>query len=573
MKLLLLLLACAWAKPGVPQIRWAERNYALVSLNPQAVSYENLIVGVHDSVSMSVEWDVWFGSTGESAFLLVDGDVVKEGSRDDLDRRRLDYDIAKGGRFQVAVRLCDEQGCSESDAVEVVVADTDGSHLPSIPYVWEANNKPYSRSTDHLVIGAYFVEWGVYDRQFPADRIPIPNLTHLLYGFVPMCGGDGINDALKQVPGSFEALQRSCEGRDDFKVSIHDIWGALQKPQKGVEAYSEMYKGNFGQLMAIRKHNPHLTILPSIGGWTLSDPFYQLNDTIKRKVFVESVEEFLETWKFFDGVDIDWEFPGGKGANPALGNVTVDGVTYQALLGDLRSMLDGLETRTGRKYLLTSAISGGYDKINVVEYGAVQEYLDHIFVMTYDFKGAWSNTDLGLQTPLYAPTWNPTEKYTTAFAVQRLLNQSVNPNKLVVGVAMYGRGWRGIHNITNNNPFTGTATGPVKGSWENGVVDYKDITNRYPNPNYDGVAQAPYVYHNDDLVTYDDERSVTAKGKYVIQKGLGGLFGWEIDADNGDLLNSMNQGLGNTPMTANTCSISSKYTTYKCPFSELNVMC
>ena len=75
-------------------------------------------------------------------------------------------------------------------------------------------------------------------------------------------------------------------------------------------------------------------------------------------MFVASVKEFLQTWKFFDGVDIDWEFPGGQGANPSLGNPS-DGATYVVLMQELRAMLDELEAETGRQYELTSAISAG----------------------------------------------------------------------------------------------------------------------------------------------------------------------------------------------------------------------
>lgn len=66
--------------------------------------------------------------------------------------------------------------------------------------------------------------------------------------------------------------------------------------------------------------------------------------------------------------------------------------------------------------------------------------------------------------------------------------------------------------------------------------------------NYDTVAETPYVFKasTGDLITFDDERSVKAKGKYVLDNKLGGLFSWEIDADNGDILNSMNSSLGNT---------------------------
>lgn len=64
---------------------------------------------------------------------------------------------------------------------------------------------------------------------------------------------------------------------------------------------------------------------------------------------------------------------------------------------------------------------------------------------------------------------------------------------------------------------------------------------------YDVAAEAPYLWKpsTGDLITYDDNRSVVAKGKYVLANQLGGLFAWEIDADNGDILNAMHEGLGN----------------------------
>jgi chitinase len=451
------------------------------------------------------------------------------------------------------VALCNADGCTASDATEIVVADTDGSHLAPLKEPLLEKNKPYKQDSGK-VVGSYFVEWGVYGRNFTVDKLPAQNLTHLLYGFIPICGGDGINDSLKEIEGSFQALQRSCQGREDFKVSIHDPFAALQKGQKGVTAWDDPYKGNFGQLMALKQARPDLKILPSIGGWTLSDPFFFMGDKAKRDRFVGSVKEFLQTWKFFDGVDIDWEFPGGQGANPKLGSAQ-DGATYVQLMKELRAMLDQLSAETGRKYELTSAISAGKDKIDKVDYNTAQNSMDHIFLMSYDFYGAFDLKNLGHQTALKAPSWKPDTAYTTVNGVNALLTQGVKPGKIVVGTAMYGRGWTGVNGYQNNIPFTGTATGPVKGTWENGIVDYRQIANEFMSGewqySYDATAEAPYVFKpsTGDLITFDDARSVQAKGKYVLDKQLGGLFSWEIDADNGDILNNMNSSLGNSAGT------------------------
>ncbi|XP_061725259.1 chitinase A-like [Cydia pomonella] len=536
------------APPGKPSLGWGERTFAIVEVNQAATAY-NQLVKRHDAADVSVTWNVWSGDAAEKSRVLLNGQEYWSGAGQSTGSAS--FKVKKGGRYQMVVELCNKDGCSSSDPTEIVVADTDGSHLPPLDYSMGERNKPF-KQTSGKVVGAYFVEWGVYPRKFPVDRVPVPNLSHLLYGFIPICGGDGINDSLKEIEGSFQALQRSCSGREDFKVSIHDPWAALQKPQKGLSSWNEPYKGNFGQLMSLKQARPDLKILPSVGGWTLADPFFFFDDKVKRDRFVASVKDFLQTWKFFDGVDIDWEFPGGKGANPHLGSPK-DGEVYVTLMKELRAMLNELSAETGKKYELTSAISAGWDKIQVVNYKEAQQYMDHIFLMSYDFKGAWSNDTLGHQTPLHAPAWRPKETYTTDFGTKMLLAQGVNPKKIVVGVAMYGRGWTGVHGYEDpKNPFLGNATGPCKGSWQDGVVDYRDIANEIAQGKweytYDSVAEAPYVFRKEtgDLITYDDARSVIAKGKYVRANKLGGLFAWEIDADNGDLLNAMNQGLGNS---------------------------
>ncbi|MCS3459800.1 glycosyl hydrolase family 18 protein [Aeromonas sp. BIGb0445] len=535
------------AAPGKPTIGWGETKFAIVEVDQAATAYNKLVTVHADGAPVSVSWNLWSGDVGQTAKVLLDGVEVWRGPSGASGTAN--FKVTKGGRYQMQIELCNADGCTRSDAKEIVVADTDGSHLLPLNAPLQENNKPYTNKSGK-VVGAYYVEWGVYGRKFTVDKVPAQNLTHILYGFTPICGGNGINDSLKAIEGSFEALQRACAGRADFKVAMHDPWAAIQMPQGNLKDFDEPYKGNFGNLMALKQAHPDLKILPSVGGWTLSDPFYFLSDKTKRDTFVASVKEFLQTWKFFDGVDIDWEFPGGQGANPSLGGPN-DGATYVTLMKELRTMLDELEASTGRQYELTSAISAGGDKIAKVDYQAAQQYMDHIFLMSYDFNGAWTNTELGHQTNLFEASWDANTKYTTDKGVKALLGQGVTPGKIVVGAAMYGRGWTGVSGYQAGNPFTGTATGPVKGTWENGVVDYRQIVNDYMGAGweqgYDEVAEAPYVFKasTGDLITFDNDRSVKAKGQYVLANQLGGLFAWEIDSDNGDILNAMHEGLGN----------------------------
>lgn len=537
------------ALPGTPQIDWMETSYALVEVNQSTSVYADLVT-VHESAEIPVAWARWSGAAATSVEYRLNGEAVLTQSITPAEAQSgsAGLTVEQGGRYSLTVALCDETGCSVSAPTEIVVADTDGSHLEPIEITAGENNQPYENTTGS-VVGAYFVEWGVYGRAFPVDRIPAYNLTHILYGFIPICGSTGINDSLAAAGGSaYSALQTACSGSQDFEVVIHDPWAAVQKPQAGHD-YGTPYKGNFGQLMELKQAYPDLKIVPSIGGWTLSDPFYFMDDDAIRARFVASVEEFIRTWKFLDGVDIDWEYPGGMGANPNLGDPATDGETYRLLMADLRAMLDGVEADTGRELILTSAVGADPEKSALIDYAQVQQSMDLIFLMSYDFYGAWSNTVLGHQTALYPAAFRPDDDFNIDGAVTAMLGQGVDPAKIAVGVAMYGRGWSGVSGFSGS-PFTGTASGPIAGTWEDGVVDYRQIaetmTSRDWQYGYDAAADAAYSFNptTGDLVTYDDPTSVQAKGAYVRTLGLAGLFAWEIDADNGDILNAMHEGLG-----------------------------
>ena len=50
---------------------------------------------------------------------------------------------------------------------------------------------------------------------------------------------------------------------------------------------------------------------------------------------------------------------------------------------------------------------------------------------------------------------------------------------------------------------------------------------------WDDTAQAPFMYNaaHKVFLTYDDERSVTAKAEYVKKKKLNGIMFWELQLD------------------------------------------
>ncbi|HNC39989.1 MAG TPA: glycosyl hydrolase family 18 protein, partial [Chitinophagaceae bacterium] len=113
---------------------------------------------------------------------------------------------------------------------------------------------------------------------------------------------------------------------------------------------------NFRKLVELKKINPDLKILISVGGWTWSKNFSDavLTDTSTQN-FAQSCVDIVATYQL-DGVDIDWEYPGLPGDNNKYR--PQDRTGYTALFKALREKLDVISRTTGKKYLVTTAIGG-----------------------------------------------------------------------------------------------------------------------------------------------------------------------------------------------------------------------
>ncbi|MEP6610500.1 MAG: glycosyl hydrolase family 18 protein, partial [Mucilaginibacter sp.] len=140
---------------------------------------------------------------------------------------------------------------------------------------------------------------------------------------------------------------------------------------------------NFKSLLKLKKVNPDLKILISIGGWSWSKNFSDavLTDTA-RDAFATSAVEIIRQYKL-DGVDIDWEYPNDIGD----GNVfrPADKQDFTLMFKALTKELDKLEKETGTKLFLTAAI-GGFKRFTLnTEMDKVAKYLDYVNMMTYDY--------------------------------------------------------------------------------------------------------------------------------------------------------------------------------------------
>ncbi|MBC7660053.1 MAG: glycoside hydrolase family 18 protein [Chitinophagaceae bacterium] len=391
------------------------------------------------------------------------------------------------------------------------------------------------------VIGAYFVEWGVYGRTYEIDNIPWNKINHLIYAFVPICGNQ---DSLKAAnPTGWDTLQKECVGKQKFDITIHDTFAALAAPHN-----------TYAKLAAQKKLFPNVKILPSIGGWTLSDGFFEMASTpTNRAIFIKSCIKFLQTYDFFDGIDIDWEYPGGKGASATLGSAA-DKANHLALMTELRAALDTLGAAKKRAYMITSAVGAGPANIGNVDYKSLyanpsHPLIDLIFAMTYDYYGAWSGLR-SHQAALYPRDVALSPGFSASETMSNMMTAGVPASHLVMGVASYGRAWQGVTSPTplssSLSDLSGTAFAMETGMWEAGILDYKFIVTKFKGATgwtntYDKKAKAPYLWSASlkKLISYEDTCSVQAKVDYAAEKGLAGTFMWELDSDNGDLMNVM----------------------------------
>lgn len=297
---------------------------------------------------------------------------------------------------------------------------------------------------------------------------------------------------------------------------------------------------NFRNLNELKKINPDLKILISIGGWTWSKNFSDavLTDTSTNN-FSKSAVEIVAKHNL-DGVDIDWEYPGLKGDNNTFR--PEDRTGYTNMFKHLREDLDALSKQTGKKYLVTTAIGGSREFLQHTQMEIAQQYLDYINLMSYDYDGTYDNMS-SHHSNLFSPA-NMPYIYSTDIIIKNLLAVGVQASKIVMGIGFYGKGK--VVKSTENN---GLYQIPVRPMFGGGYTYLKDsLVNKKGFVRYwDHASSAPFLFNAEKkiFITYDDEQSVKLKCDYTKKHKLAGVMFWEYFSDKKlYLLKLLNKELG-----------------------------
>ncbi|CAB4066609.1 E3.2.1.14 [Lepeophtheirus salmonis] len=285
--------------------------------------------------------------------------------------------------------------------------------------------------------------------------------------------------------------------------------------------------------------NPKLVTLLSVGGWNEGATSYSkmVSTRARRKIFIESTMELLKKHGF-DGLDFDWEYPGGRADSP--GSPT-DRKNYVKLLQELRKALD---TAGGLK--LTAAVSAGENTINkAYNIPAMGKYMDLINVMTYDYHGWWpGHTFTGHNSPLYGlpeeetNITHPGYHFNSNYSMNYYVQNGAPKEKLLMGFGAYGRGFQLAD--PNENGFYAKATNGISAGKYTATIGYWGF-NEYcelmqtENSQWtlvrDPRVVAPYIYKGNQWFSFDDIQSIKIKSEYILEQGFRGGFVWSIDSD------------------------------------------
>lgn len=322
---------------------------------------------------------------------------------------------------------------------------------------------------------------------------------------------------------------------------INDLIYAFGEPNDGgtCAAPTAAQAKSFAALRDLRRHHPGMHLILSIGGWDAAPQYSDIALTARSRTrFVASCIKVFLRGQGFDGLDLDWEFPVHGGMNRSRPQDRADAT---ALVRELRQQLDALGRQNGRHYLLTVATpagtwqqGGAYSVGDSYDLEAIVPYVDWLNVMTYDMSTVFSPYS-GFNAPLAADPRDPTPQPQRSLdnlsgAVRYYESHGVTPEKIMLGVAFYGRAFSGVsaESAGRYSKYTGVL---AETSWK--TIESQYLTDPDWVRHWSATAQAPWLYNDRQHVffTYDDPVSLGIKADFARREHLRGVMIWVLGED------------------------------------------
>uniref|UniRef100_A0A182QY58 chitinase n=1 Tax=Anopheles farauti TaxID=69004 RepID=A0A182QY58_9DIPT len=302
-------------------------------------------------------------------------------------------------------------------------------------------------------------------------------------------------------------------------------------------------------------------VLLGLGGWTdsVGNKYSEMvGSSANRRNFITNAITFLKRHRF-SGLHMDWNYPVCWQSDCSKGSDS-DKTNFSRLMQELKMAF------AAENLLLSTSISG-YKEVLMVSYDIAElsKYVDFMAIMSYDYHGSWEE-QTGHVSPLYGSASDKYPQYNTDYTMQLLVKMGADKSKLIVGVPFYGQTFT-LAQTTRATPGEGSPTiGPGTAGDDTrqpGMLAYYEICQRVRKQKWkvgrdSSMKSGPYASNGDQWVGYDDPISVTAKARYVMKSGFGGIAAWTVDLDDYQnrcceerfpVLRAINRALGrlNTP--------------------------
>ena len=268
----------------------------------------------------------------------------------------------------------------------------------------------------------------------------------------------------------------------------------------------------------LEAHQAGVKVLVSLGGWGWDRQFAAITaDPEAEKRYVHAVMDIVRDADY-DGIDLDWEYPDTE--------AEVRG--FERLCRTFRADLDALGESRGRPMVLTMAASSGPGTLKWLRTEFLVETMDWVNLMTYDMAGSWTPY-AGHNAPLHASSKQPEGRPISAEASVRYLleERKLPPDRLALGIPLYGRGF------AVKEPYAPTAGAPKRDLPGGDYRSLRRLLKEGWTRLWDDEIQAPWLLAPDGSAVfgYDDAESVAIKARWARDKGLRGVFFWQVAGD------------------------------------------